>query len=1000
MNDLPRQELGAILAKQGLALLEDPKQCEALLKEKCGSFKREVRVLIGALQEGIPGELLALLAGVSPEVLHEQLAQRLEEELALSAQAARWAVEAWAAALAGLSLPDTRTTSQAQSRPSAEIRPQTETAPRVVEIEPVVAPAEPDIEQPACFYLGREYDLASRKVLKQPVMYEARHLTTHGVVVGMTGSGKTGLCISLLEEAAIDGIPCILIDPKGDLTNLLLNFADLNPKDFGKWLNPEDARQKGLSLEAYARQLSETWRKGLADWGQTPERIARLRDSAEWRIYTPGSEAGLPLSIIQTFAAPRGNLPREALNEKIDATATALLGLTGLSNDPVQSREHILIAQLLLHAWSVGRDLDLAQLITQIQAPPLRKIGAFDVDTFYPEKDRLKLAVALNNLLASPSFSTWITGEPLDLSTMLYSGNKPRQLIFYIAHLEESQRVFFLTLLLEEVLSWTRSQPGTTSLRAIVYFDEVYGYLPPYPANPPTKTPLMTMLKQARAFGVGVLLATQNPVDLDYKALSNAGTWFVGKLQTERDKARLLEGLEGVAAERGTLMDRSYLETVISALGNRVFLLHNVHQSKPLLFQSRWALSFLRGPLTREHVATLMGPLKEGPAAEPGAGRRGAPEAAAPLAAIPLCPHCRAELPTLGADVCPACGQSLPRPASALQDQEFKARLRQDVATTPVGRLTRVPPALPAGIAQYYLPVVRPAGAGREAILVYQARMLALAEVVFADKRKGIERLRQYRLLAEPPRPNRPVAWAAAESIPADVAPGPAAIAHWGDIPAELNSAKKLKGLEHAFVEFLYSNARLSLFSNRALDLFGEPGEDVVAFRERCRAKARKQADKALTEERAIYGPKFDDLEAKLVGSTGRPRSAGGSGSDWRQFAASLLDFFPLWGTNRPPPPARKVAAQRASPASAKSRAQRAKLVEAKRKLLEEWEAKVAALAGKWQQAGEEYSVLELRPRKADVRIIQFGLVWAPLWHVTTASGLAESVPAYQRDGQ
>jgi hypothetical protein len=457
-------------------------------------------------------------------------------------------------------------------------------------------------------------------------MYDARDLTTHGVVVGMTGSGKTGLCISLLEEAALDGIPCIIIDPKGDLTNLLLQFPELDPKDFERWLNPEDARQKGVPLADYARQLAERWRQGLAEWGQAPERIARLRQSSEWRIYTPGSEAGLPLSVLQTFAAPKGNVSREALNQKIDATTTALLGLTGIEADPVQSREHILIAQLLLHAWSKGRDLDLPELIQQIQEPPLNKIGAFDVDTFYPEKDRLKLAVALNNILAAPSFSTWVNGEALDLSRMLYAGDKPRQLIFYVAHLEDAQRLFFLTLLLEEVLSWTRKQPGTTSLRAILYFDEVFGYLPPYPANPPTKTPLMTLLKQARAFGVGVLLATQNPVDLDYKALSNAGTWFVGKLQTERDKARLVEGLEGVAAERGTLSDRGYLETVISALGNRVFLLHDVHRGQPLLFQSRHALSFLCGPLTRERVAQLMGPVKQ----------ELARTAAPPPAAIPL----------------------------------------------------------------------------------------------------------------------------------------------------------------------------------------------------------------------------------------------------------------------------------------------------------------------------------------------------------------------------
>jgi hypothetical protein len=415
--------------------------------------------------------------------------------------------------------------------------------------EPNAAAPPFDIEQPACFYLGREFDIAAGQVLPEKhVMYDARDLTTHGVVVGMTGSGKTGLGISILEEAAIDGIPCVIIDPKGDLSNLLLQFPNLDPHDFEPWLNPEDARQKKMSPADYAGDLAKRWRQGLADSYQRPERVALCRESSEWRVYTPGSEAGLPLSILGSFAAPKGEVSREALNQRIDATASAVLGLTGLEADPVQSREHILIAQLLLFAWSRGRDLDLRTLIQQVQAPPMDQVGAFDVETFYPEKERLKLAVALNNILAAPSFSTWITGEPLDLARLLEGGDRPRQLIFSTAHLDDTQRMFFTALLLVEILNWTRKQPGTTSLRALVYFDEVFGYLPPHPANPPTKVPLMTLLKQARAFGVGVLLATQNPVDLDYKALSNAGTWFVGKLQTERDKARLVEGLEGVAA--------------------------------------------------------------------------------------------------------------------------------------------------------------------------------------------------------------------------------------------------------------------------------------------------------------------------------------------------------------------------------------------------------------------------------------------------------------------
>jgi uncharacterized protein DUF87 len=843
-------------------------------------------------------------------------------------------------------------------------------------------PPASDIEMPASFYLGREYDLATRTVLPHPLMYTARDLTTHGVVVGMTGSGKTGLCIDLLEEAAIDGIPCIIIDPKGDLTNLLLQFPELDPQDFLRWLNPEDARHKGVTLEEHARQLAETWRTGLAEWGQLPERIARLRDSSEWRIYTPGSEAGLSLSILQTFAAPKGTVAREALNQKIDATATALLGLTGINADPVQSREHILIAQLLLHAWSAGRDLGLTQLIEQIQVPPLNKIGAFDVDTFYPEKDRLKLAVSLNNILAAPSFSTWITGEALDLSQMLYAGKKPRQLIFHIAHLEDAQRMFFLTMLLEEVLSWTRKQSGTTSLRAIVYFDEVFGYLPPHPANPPTKVPLMTLLKQARAFGVGILLATQNPVDLDYKALSNAGTWFVGKLQTDNDKARLIEGLEGVAAEHGTLTNRAYLETVISALGNRVFLLHNIHQSKPVLFQTRWALSFLRGPLTRDQVAMLVDERGMRRTAE------SAPQSAAVPQAIPICPQCHSELKTDGGDRCHACGASVRSTPPRVQDAQFKESLRQATADpTHVSVVVQARPELPAGVAQFYLPRTVPLEAAKQALaevtgccVLYQPFLLGCAEVSFMHKRKCPEpRRRSYRLLAEPAAAGQAPNWQTAESTSAVPTAAPEADARWGTVSEAWNTPRKLKTLERTFTEFVYSTARLSLAVNDALDLVGAPGEEPEAFRERCQAAALREAEKALAAETPRYRAKFDALHAPFPGTPQSDAAGAAKAADsWFDFhwVPLLSNVFSAKATGPAPPPAKNQPKVD--------------------KLQAEWQAKVAAICEKWKRVGGEQSDLILTPRKADVRVTHFGLAWVPFWRVETVSAGVKLVPAYQ----
>jgi hypothetical protein len=718
-----------------------------------------------------------------------------------------------------------------------------------------------DTERPALFYLGREYDLEDETVLDERVEYEAHHLTTHGVVVGMTGSGKTGLCVSILEEAALAGVPCVVVDLKGDLCNLLLNFPEMRPEDFEPWVDPDEARRRKKSVGDYARELARTWREGLAEWGMDPKRVAQLRQSAEWRIYTPGSEAGLPVSVVQNFAAPRGNIDRETLNDRVEATTTAVLGLTNITSDPVQSREHILIANLLLNAWSAGRDLDLPRLISEVTTPPLRKIGTFDIDMFYPEEERLQLALALNNLLASPSFSGWISGEPLDLEAMLYGpGGKPRQLIFYLAHLDDSQRMFFLTLLLEEVLTWTRSQAGTSSLRALVYIDELFGYLPPHPANPPTKRPLMTLLKQARAFGVGILLATQNPMDLDYKALSNAGTWFVGKLQTDRDKARLVEGLQGVAAESGTLADADYLDSAISALGNRVFLLHDVRGEATRLFHTRWALSYLSGPLTRDQVAEVMAPVKAalGPAA-----------AGAAPAAPRTCGKCRTSAPAR-AKFCMECGAPLPAAAPA---EAARAEPGAPAPASPSQAPSHVPPVLPPGLPQFFLPAQ--AGAAATGTLQMEPRLLGFAEVLFNDRRRKLEYQRVYRLLAPPPDAAHPEPWRRADEVPEELAASHGETeAVWGDVPESVNDPKKLRALNKALVHFLYNNATLTVYHNAKLGLLSKPGEDRQAFLQRCREAAEQEArqagdapplpdDSAAPREKTLAARRADKEKAK-----------------------------------------------------------------------------------------------------------------------------------------
>ncbi|MEM8758040.1 MAG: DUF87 domain-containing protein [Planctomycetota bacterium] len=457
------------------------------------------------------------------------------------------------------------------------------------------------------FYLGKRIDRKTGQLQDDRLLYDARDLTTHAVCVGMTGSGKTGLCISLLEEAALDGIPALVIDPKGDIGNMLLTFPDLLPDDFRPWIDEQAAARKGITPDEFAAAQADLWRNGLAEWGQDGERIRLLREKADLSIYTPGSSAGRPLRLLRSFDAPSQAVIDDAdiLRERVGSTVSGILGLLSIDDDPVTSQPHMLLSMILDHAWRDGRNLDFASLVAEIQDPPFDKVGVLDLESVIPSKDRFKLAMAVNTLLASPTFSTWTQGEPLDIDRLMHTENgKPRVTILSISHLSESERMFFVTILLNEVVSWVRSQSGTSSLRGLLYMDEVFGFFPPV-AEPPTKRPMLTLLKQARAYGFGCVLATQNPVDLDYKGLSNAGTWFIGRLQTERDLRRVLDGLEGASATAGAAFNTSDMEQLLAGLKSRVFLMNNVHGDGPTLFHTRWAMSYLRGPLTRDHIRAL-----------------------------------------------------------------------------------------------------------------------------------------------------------------------------------------------------------------------------------------------------------------------------------------------------------------------------------------------------------------------------------------------------------
>jgi hypothetical protein len=800
-------------------------------------------------------------------------------------------------------------------------------------------------EKLGAFYLGRAYDLAEKQGREgELLLYDSKDLVTHAVCVGMTGSGKTGLCIGLLEEAAIDGIPAIVIDPKGDLPNLLLTFPELRPEDFTPWVNEDDARKKELSVAEYGAQQAELWQKGLAGWGQSGERIRRLRDSADFAVYTPGSTAGLPVSILSSFAAPPQALAedREVLGDRIATTVTSLLGLLGMDADPIQSREHILLSTILDAAWRAGHDLDLAALIGAIQTPTVNKVGVLDLETFYPAGERFKLAMALNNLLAAPGFAAWMEGEPLEIDRMLYTPEgKPRIAIFSIAHLGDAERMFFVSLLLNQVLGWMRGQSGTTSLRAILYMDEIFGYFPPV-ANPPSKSPLLTLLKQGRAYGVGVVLATQNPVDLDYKGLSNTGSWFIGRLQTERDKARVLEGLEGVAAGGDMRFDRRAMEETLAGLGKRVFLLNNVHEDEPVVFETRWVMSYLRGPLTRDQIKVLMDPRRAEAAVRTEAAVAGSGVAAVRAA-----------------------------PAAARSEQ----------------------PMLGPSIPQHFVPLRGSAAPGHE--LVYEPMVLAAGRVLFTDRKTKLETSEE--LVTLTPLSTAAVALDWADTLEVDVdlgdlEEGPEAAARFGEVPGAATKQANYTAWKKEFKDWLYRNRTLELYKSPLLKEYSQPGESEHDFRLRLSQEAREARDEALDKLRKKYAPKLATLqerirraeqavareaeqakEAKLqtaisVGATllgaMLGRKAVGRSSVGRATTAAR-------GVGRSMKQAQDVERARAT-----VQANQQRLAD----LETEFEAETEAIRDRYDPALEDLETVIVRPKKKDIAVKLVALAWAPHW--------------------
>ncbi len=775
------------------------------------------------------------------------------------------------------------------------------------------------------FYLGGPVDAATgKRTPGQTTHYEASDLTTHGVIVGMTGSGKTGLGIIFLEEALRSGIPTLILDPKGDMTNLLLTFPHLAPADFEPWIDPAAAQDS--SVAEVAADTAQLWANGLESWDLGEADIGALRDRAGFTIYTPGSTAGVPLNVIGSLDAPEGSFDdrAEALRDEIQGFTAGLLGMVGIDADPISSRENVLIANLIEHAWRNGQSLGMDTLLGWIQRPPIRKLGVFDIEAFFPADDRLDLAMKLNGLLASPGFGTWMDGAALDIPSLLWAADgTPQAAVVYLAHLSDEERQFVVTLILSKLITWMRAQPGSGDLRALAYMDEVFGFVPPT-ANPPAKRPILTLLKQARAFGVGLLLSTQNPVDLDYKAMSNAGTWCIGRLQTERDKARILEALTSVSGD----VDVASLDSQISGLAKRSFLLHNTRDREPQLFTTRWAMSYLRGPLTPSQITSLT------------------PDRPTPAKAVA----------SVGAPV---------------------------VSTTPaVGDSTVViMPPVAEGVSVFYLD---PAAEWSEvvgAVAVpthYEAGAAVRIVARYDDTRAGVDHAVEWEAVVFPLTDNGgdPVE---VDHDPRDFVEEAGAPVSY-ELPAVRIDTKTFwSSLSSAMKERMYREGKVTIFKNATLRMYSRVGESREEFAIRCDKAAENAADEATAKLKGKYEKQLRRIQLAIdkYGAQADAAAQDARSGDIDLVTGTVFDM--LTGRSRSRSISSATKARRAAQRKVDSATDRVEAKVAEYEVLqEEFQDEVADLVAAWDEKALDVEEVAIGLEKNDITVSDTVLVWIP----------------------
>lgn len=847
------------------------------------------------------------------------------------------------------------------------------------------------------FFLGRLFDAQKGKLADKALLYNPADLTTHALVTGMTGSGKTGLCVSMLEEAALQNIPAIIIDPKGDLTNLLLHFPDLLPQDFQPWLDADAARREGKSIEQAAKETADYWKKNLGEWGIDRERLAALKNAAEFAVYTPGSDAGIPVSVLSSLAAPsiswEGN--REILRERISSTVTAILGLVGMEDiDPLRSREHILLSNIFEAHWSQGQDLDLTELILQAQNPPFEKLGAFPLESFFPAKDRMDLAILLNNILAAPGFEIWREGQELDIQSLLWADDgRPRHSVFYIAHLSDAERMFFVTLLLSAVETWMRTQAGSTTLRTLVYMDEIFGYIPPS-RIPPSKGPLLRMLKQARAFGIGLLLATQNPVDVDYKGLSNTGTWIIGKLQTEQDKQRLLDGLESAAGGS----NRAMLDKLITALGKRIFVLHNVHEKAPVVFQTRFAMNYLAGPLTRAQIPQLNELVGAGAviSKQPALSKVEGSSVTSRKSAAPLSDLQPVPVSTASAS---------PRPIPPIVNRK-----------SPIenGSLTR--PSIPSSIAEYFLPMnyglteaFRAAGKAmtsnaQQTGVLYRPALAASAQVRFLDRKYGVDAEVTRAALIPSPDRRGSLRWdefvySGPSFDRVDAMPAPNA--RFDILPPTLTDAKLVAALQKDFVDWAFRSTTVKARANESLKVYGGPDVSQADFMKACSDAAREARDAETEKLAAKLDRQIAALQDKLTREERELRSDESELGQRKmeELGTHAENVFSFLGGSRSSRRVSTSLTKRRLTEQAKDDVEESldAIAQYKRQLAE-LEAERARISeevnARWGDAVNRITEITLNPKKTDIYVNLFGVAWTP-YYLIEVGGQTMELPAF-----